>query len=132
MTATDHSLASFIRRPTALVGLLRGLRRKCPHCGNHAAFAGYLKLTPQCAGCGAPLGVIRADDAPPYFTIMVVGHLVVPLLLVIEQMYHPPVWLHMAIWPALAIALTLILLPVIKGGVVGVMWSVGLRGDEHH
>lgn len=132
MTAAEDSLARFVRRPPALVGLLRGLKRKCPQCGDHSAFSGYLKLAPECAGCGAPLGTMRADDAPPYFTIMAVGHLIVPLLLVTEQIYHPPVWLHMSIWPALAIALTLGLLPVIKGGVVGVMWSVGLKGDEHH
>lgn len=115
-----------------MLGLRRGLKRQCPQCGAHGAFSGYLKLAPECKTCGAPLGLIRADDAPPYFTILVVGHLIVPSMLVTEQLCHPPVWVHMAIWPALAIALTLGLLPLIKGGVVGLMWSVGLKGDEQH
>jgi len=132
MTAAQNHIATFVQRPSAMTALMRGLKRKCPNCGEHAAFSGYLTLQKECKGCGAPLGLIRADDAPPYFTITVVGHIILPLLLVVEKLYAPSVWVHAAIWPALTIALTLGFLPVIKGGVVGVMWSVGLKGDEHH
>lgn len=123
---------TFQQRPHWPVALLRGLKRRCPNCGHGAAFAGYLKLTAVCEACDAPLGDIRADDAPPYFTIVLVGHVVVPLLLLSEQLLSPPLWLHMAVWPALTAALSLALLPVIKGGVLGVMWAVGLKGNEHH
>ncbi|MBW7837110.1 MAG: DUF983 domain-containing protein [Sphingomonadales bacterium] len=121
---------SFTQRPIWWRALGRGLRRRCPHCGQGNAFAGYLKLRPACASCGAALGEIRADDAPPYFTILTVGHIVVPAMLLTEQLAHPPVALHMALWPALTAALTLAFLPCIKGAVVGVMWATGITGDE--
>ncbi|MEX1148200.1 MAG: DUF983 domain-containing protein [Sphingomonadales bacterium] len=131
MTATS-TFDRFSDRPSPMAALRRGLRRKCPNCGNHDAFSGYLTLTPACTGCGAPLGDIRADDAPPYFTITVVGKIVIGLVLMAEKLWQPSTLVHTMVWPALTIALTLALLPLIKGGVVGVMWAVGLRGDEHH
>ena len=34
--------------------------------------------------CGEALGHIRADDLPPYATILLVGHLIVPLVLWVD------------------------------------------------
>ena len=116
--------------PTLLTALGRGFRRRCPRCGEHSAFAGYLKLAPACQNCGETLGHIRADDFPPYLTIVVVGHLIVPLILLAERAMAPPTWIHLAVWLPLTALLTLTLLPHIKGGVVGLMWHLGLRGDE--
>ena len=128
---TDHpTRLSFTPRPIWWRALGRGLRRRCPHCGQGAAFSGYLKLAGACAACGAALGEIRADDAPPYFTILTVGHIVVPAMLLTEQLAHPPLALQMTLWPALTAVLTLTFLPCIKGAVVGVMWAAGIRGDE--
>lgn len=110
--------------------VMRGLRRRCPACGVGTSFLGYLRLAPACAHCGEPLGHIRADDFPPYLTTLVVGHIVVPAVLMVEQAFAPPLALRMIAWPALALALTLAALPVIKGGVVGLMWALRLRGDE--
>jgi uncharacterized protein (DUF983 family) len=117
------------RRPL-VASILRGLGRRCPKCGRRGLFAGYLAIR-DCPHCQAPTGAIRADDFPPYATIMVVGHIVIPLLLVVEQIYAPALWLHLALWPAATLALTLWLLPPIKGGILGLMWALRLKGDEH-
>ena len=114
-----------------LVTLLRGLRRRCPRCGKGHLFAGYLKLAPACGVCGTGLGHIRADDAPPYFTIVIVGHIVVPLLLLVEQLTSLPLWMPMSGALALTLGLTLLFLPRVKGAVAGYMWRLGLRGDEY-
>lgn len=95
-------------------------------------FSGYLKLSDRCDRCSERLGHIRADDIPPYVTILLVGHLIVPMVLLVYQNWQPPTWLSMTVWPLLTLALTLALLPVIKGAVVGLMWSLRLRGDERH
>jgi uncharacterized protein (DUF983 family) len=110
--------------------LVRGLARCCPACGIGRSFAGYLRVAVCCSHCGEALGLIRADDFPPYITMVIVGHLVVPALLLVEQRLAPPLWLQLAIWPALGLGLTLLLLPRIKGAVIGLMWALGLRGDE--
>lgn len=113
-----------------LTSVLRGLRRRCPHCGVGRGFTGYLKVQAECPHCGEPLGHIRADDFPPYITILIVGHIVVPLLLFVEQALSPPMAVQMILWPGLTAVLTLTGLPFVKGGVVGLMWALRLRGDE--
>ncbi len=110
--------------------LWRGFARRCPACGEGQFFSGYLSLGEGCSHCEEPLGTIRADDIPPYFTIAIVGHIVVPLILLVERHAPPPLWLNLVVWPSLTLALTLLLLPKVKGAVVGLMWSLRLRGDE--
>jgi uncharacterized protein (DUF983 family) len=108
------------------VALGRGFRGLCPACGETHLFQGYLRVTPACASCGAPLGLARADDAPPYFTIFAVGHLLVPLMFLVERAWQPPLWLQTAIWLPLVLALTLLLLRPIKGATVGLMLKLGM------
>lgn len=93
-------------------------------------FSGYLRVVNRCAHCDEPFGHIRADDIPPYITILIVGHIIVPLLLVVYQNYRLELWVSMLIWPPLTLALTLILLPLVKGATVGALWALRLRGDE--
>ena len=108
----------------------RGLKRRCPKCGEGRAFRGYLKVADRCDVCSEKLGHIRADDLPPYVTILIVGHLIVPFVLMAEQSWNWPTSTHMAVWLPLALALTLLFLPVIKGAAVGIMWRLGLSGSE--
>ena len=112
--------------PPLLTGMWRGARFLCPACGKTHAFAGYLKIVPQCTNCGAPLGAFRADDAPPYFTIFIVGHLLIPILYAVETTYRPPLWLHAAIFLPLALILTLGLLRPVKGATLGLMLHLGM------
>jgi uncharacterized protein (DUF983 family) len=110
--------------------LLRGAMGRCPACGQGRLFHGYLRVVDECTHCHAPLGRIRADDAPPYFTILVAGHVLLPGVFLVEKLWRPEMWVHMAIWlPAFAIVCTLLLRPV-KGAVVAWMMRLGLTGDE--
>ncbi len=109
-----------------LTAIGRGLTGRCPACGEGHAFAGYLKVATACAVCGAPLGRARADDAPPYFTILIVGHIVVPLMLLMERVGHPPDWEVGAIFLPLTAILCLALLRPVKGAVLGAMVSLGM------
>ena len=38
----------------------------------------YLKQVENCAACGESFGQIRADDAAPWLTIILVGHVFLP------------------------------------------------------
>jgi uncharacterized protein (DUF983 family) len=67
-----------------MTAMLHGLRGRCPHCGEGRLFARYLKIANHCPACGEALHHHRADDAPPYFTILIAGHVIVPLLLAFE------------------------------------------------
>ncbi|MBL8790749.1 MAG: DUF983 domain-containing protein [Rhizobiales bacterium] len=107
---------------------LRGFATRCPACGNGKLFSGYLTVNPVCSGCGLELHHQRADDAPPYLTIFIVGHIIVPLLLVVEKVWHPELWIHFALWLPLTLFLSLWLLPRVKGAVIGLQWAFGMHG----
>jgi uncharacterized protein (DUF983 family) len=115
--------------PPFMTMIRRGLRGRCPVCGEGKLFAGFLTIAPACDRCGAPFEHIRADDAPPYIVIFLVGHLLVPVIFWVEKTWMPPMWLHMALWlPLFTIICTLMLRPV-KGAVVGWMLRLGPLGD---
>lgn len=116
------------RSPWASLG--RGFRQLCPVCGRAKLYRRYLKVRDECPNCNAELHHQRADDAPPYLTIFIVGHLVIPGLVLTERLLHPPLWVQMSLWPALALGLTLILLPRVKGAVVGLQWAKRMHGFE--
>lgn len=105
--------------------MLRGVRGRCPACGEGRVLKGYLTATPSCGHCGEGYSHLRADDMPPWLTILIVGHIVVPLLLLVEQTWHPAMWVQMAIWPAVTMALLLLVLPRCKGAVLGLLWATG-------
>lgn len=108
-------------------GLLRGARKRCPNCGEGRLFGRYLKVEPECAICGHDNGRYRADDAPPYFTILIVGHLVIAPLLLFPWIWEAPAWLVVGTTLPLLFVLTLLLLPVVKGAVVGLHWAIDTR-----
>ncbi len=112
--------------PPLGVALGRGLMGRCPACGQTKLFRGYLRVVDTCSNCGAPLGSARADDAPPYFTIFAVGHIIIPGMFMVERAYRPPLWVHAAIWLPLTVILSLAFLRPIKGATVGLMLKLGL------
>jgi uncharacterized protein (DUF983 family) len=106
----------------------RGFQKRCPACGEGQLLSRYIKVNDHCPDCGEDLHHQKADDAPPYFTIMAVGHTVVPALLALEIGWHPPVWLHAVIWLPLACLLTYDLLPRFKGLTIGLQWALRMHG----
>jgi uncharacterized protein (DUF983 family) len=110
--------------------LLRGAALKCPACGTGAMFRRYLKVADTCPHCGEALHHHRADDAPAYFTIVIVGHIVVSLVLAVEMAFRPALWLHLALWLPLTVILTLVFLPLVKGALVGLQWALRMHGFD--
>jgi uncharacterized protein (DUF983 family) len=93
-------------------------------------FNGFLRVVGRCNNCGAPLGSARAADAPPYFTILLVGHIIVPMILIWQRLSDPPTWLMFVILVPLTLMLTLALMRPVKGGVVGLMLSLNMLKTE--
>lgn len=106
-------------------GFRRGLGGRCPNCGEGRLFSGYLKVEPRCEACGHDLSVYRADDGPAYFTILIVGHLIVAPLLCFSFIWtwSPALVLALTL-PPILIA-TLVLLPRVKGAFIGGQWATG-------
>ncbi len=108
--------------------LLNGFLQRCPACGAAPLFGRYLKVREACAGCGEALHHHRADDAPAYFTILIVGHMIVGAVLPVERAFSPPLWLYIVLLGPITLALTLALLPRIKGVIVGLQWALYMHG----
>ncbi|MFB9223195.1 DUF983 domain-containing protein [Paracoccus cavernae] len=114
-------------RPTK-PALLRGARGRCPACGEGKLFSKYLKVNDSCPSCGEELHHQRADDGPAYLTILLVSHLGTPLLMAIFMMYRPSPMTLLLSFSIGAIVASLALLPVVKGGFVGVQWARRMHG----
>jgi uncharacterized protein (DUF983 family) len=97
------------------VPISRGLRGRCPRCGEGSLFRGFLALKPRCESCGLDYGFADAGDGPAVFVILLGGFLVVFAALITEVMYRPPFWLHAVLWLPLILLVTLVPLRAIKG-----------------
>ena len=108
--------------------ILRGLRHRCPACGEGQLFARYLKVKDTCSECGEELHHHRADDGPAYLTILIVSHLGAPLLLASFIAWRPSAMTMILSFGLGAIVLSLAMLPVIKGAMVGLQWARRMHG----
>ena len=108
--------------------LLRGMRGRCPACGEGKLFRAFVKVADRCSACGEDFHHHRADDFPAYLTIFLVGHLVIPIAMYVEIAFQPSYWLHAAIWAPLVIGLSVGLLQPIKGTIVALQWLMGMHG----
>lgn len=115
--------------------MLRGFRQRCPACGQGNLYRAYLKVNDTCPSCAEELHHQRADDAPPYFTILIVAHVIGAGILWVEQTYAPPTYVHWIIWLPLLLVMCLGLLPRVKGALVGLQWALHMHGfagpDDH-
>lgn len=106
------------------LGLRRGLSGACPACGKSKLFSSYLKVVPKCANCGHALDQYKADDGPAYFTILIIGHVMIAPLLFVQAIRTWPVETLSVLMVVTLVTAALILLPIVKGGFVGVQWAV--------
>jgi len=107
-----------------MTGLARGMKHRCPNCGEGSLYSGYLKVQPACPACGHDLSAYRADDGPAYFTILLVGHLIIAPLLLFPWVWEASPWVVVPSCLGGLTALVLLVLPRIKGAFVGGLWSI--------
>ena len=106
-----------------------GLACKCPRCGRGPLYAGFLRVAERCPACGLDLRKADSGDGPAVFIIFILGFLVVPLALLFEAKVAPPMWLHVAIWPALILGTSLGLLRPVKGVVIALQYRHKARAS---
>ena len=108
--------------------LMNGWRCKCPACGSGPLLRGYLKVRESCSVCNEELFHQRADDGPAYLTILIVGHLMAPLLMFVFVKYRPEPATLFTIFSIGTVALSLYLLPRLKGALVALQWAKRMHG----
>lgn len=102
----------------------RGFKKKCPACGEVPLYIKFLKTHQKCKSCGIKLSNYKSDDGPAYLTILLVGHIIIPLVLLTEKKLSLSIYSQMLIWPLFTLLLSLWLLPKIKGAFIGFQISV--------
>lgn len=121
--------AARVERPLGRA-MWRGFLCRCPNCGEGKLFRAYLKPVANCPHCGEDLSHQRADDAPPYFTMVIVGHIVVPIMLAVALRTDLSSLTHLLIWLPLTLALTLALLQPVKGAIIALQWALYMHGFD--
>ena len=109
----------------------RGFRRKCPNCGEHHLFDGYLKVVDDCPNCAETLSHHRADDGPAYLTILIVAHLLGFGIHFVWSWFRPEPLVMATMFTVGCVALSLYLLPRLKGMIVGIQWAKRMHGFGH-
>ena len=94
-------------------------------------FDGYLKVRDVCGTCGQELHHHRADDGPPYLTLLIVGHVVGPLMLWAYVRWEPSPLVFILVFSAMSVGMSLWFLPRLKGVIVGVQWAKRMFGFGH-
>ncbi len=117
-------------RPARPVGrsMLRGLLMRCPNCGEGRLFASYIRTVDRCEVCEEPIFHHRADDLPAYLVVFIVGHVVVGAYMGAEKLVEWTMATHMIVWSVLTLLAVLVLLPLVKGAVVGLQWALYMHG----
>lgn len=121
---------AFREERSVMKAIGNGLACRCPACGKGNLYSKYLKIADTCSNCGTKLSSARADDFPPYIAIFIVGHVLVGWMLHAEM--SGPVDPMFYVWTMvpLAVILPLIMLPSIKGAVVGLQWANYMYGFD--
>ncbi len=126
-----RTMSDLLDRHPFARSLLRGARGSCPECGGGRMFYRYLKVSPTCDACGHDLDRYPSDDGPAYFTILIVGHLVVAPMLLFSFIWKAPIWVVVPTVLISLLVLTMLVLPRVKGGVVGLHHALRIhRGDS--
>jgi uncharacterized protein (DUF983 family) len=120
---TDHSEIPL------KIAAARALLGRCPCCGEGKLFRGYLKQVENCSVCGESFGQIRADDAAPWLTIILVGHVFLPLAFLVNVDWMP-IWAAMGMWSTCFAGLALTILPRAKVLFIAILWQTRAPGYQ--
>ena len=110
--------------PSALTPVTRGLRRKCPACGNGKLFAGYLKLKPECPQCGEAFNHDMAADGPAWLTVLSLGPFYAPLIFLASLKAGEHAMLVFPLLLIFMVSTALGLLALMKGAWLGALWHM--------
>ena len=110
--------------------LWRGIKTRCPKCGIGAVLTGYLKPASSCSHCGEDFSHISADDGPAWLTLLIVGHAIVPLMLVFGRDNAISAWFSITSLTLITLFGVYFVLPRAKGAFIALIWVTGATGQD--
>ncbi|MCB1385769.1 MAG: DUF983 domain-containing protein [Nitratireductor sp.] len=92
-----------------------GLAGRCPRCGEGRLYQSLLKPVTRCGVCGLDMSFAEEGDGPAVLVILLLGGVVAGLALAFENLFSPPIWLHVLLWVPVTLILSIWSLRAMKG-----------------
>lgn len=105
--------------------LIASLACKCPRCGEGDLFRpGFynLNLLKHCSNCNLDYSKNDSADGPAVFLMFILGSVLVPLALIFEVSFEPPLWVHAVLWGTVALSATIGCLKPVKSMVINIQY----------
>lgn len=125
-----HANTASTGRQFSFALLWRGVLKRCPQCGVGPVLSGYLTPKESCSHCGEDFRHISADDGPAWLTLLVVGHAVVPLMILLGRDATISPWLAIVILALVTLVGVYFVLPRAKGAFIALIWLTGATGQD--
>ncbi|PCI57106.1 MAG: hypothetical protein COB36_02210 [Alphaproteobacteria bacterium] len=113
--------------PTTSQAIKRGLRGKCPACGEASMLHRYITPLEKCTHCGLAFAPLRADDGPAWATILITGHLSMPFVFWLLEQGIDNTALETLYSILFILLLSTIILPRAKGVFMAIIWMMHVR-----
>ncbi len=91
---------------------------------------GLLTVAPRCAECGLDLRAEDVGDGPAALVILILGAVVVFAAVLVEVKATPPLWVHIVLWPPIALAGTIFLQRRLKAWLIAMQYRHHLLDTE--
>jgi uncharacterized protein (DUF983 family) len=114
----------------AVSPFVAGLLCRCPRCGQSPLYDGLLTIRERCETCGLDLRAQDAGDGPAVFVILILGFIVVGLAALVEIKLEPPLWVHVALWPAIILGGAIYMLRVLKALLIALQFRHRAAGTD--
>ena len=105
--------------------LWKGMKLRCPSCGQGKLFRSYLKPVEHCSNCNQRWGNVRADLAPAWAAMTLAAHITVLFWHFFFWKTEMPDWQLTFILGAIATFISLASLPPMKGLFMAIIWAKG-------
>jgi len=105
--------------------LWRGMKSKCPHCGEGKLFQSYLKPVDHCSHCHQPWKHIRAELAPAWAAMTISAHFTVLIWHLFFWNTEMASWQLTLLLSVIATLICLLTLPAMKGLFMAILWVKG-------
>jgi len=105
--------------------LWRGLKLRCPRCGQGKLFRAFLKPVEHCSNCEQRWGDVRADLAPAWAAMTISAHFTVAIWHFLFWGADIPAWQLTSYLCVIGTIIALLALPPMKGLFMAIIWAKG-------
>lgn len=110
--------------------LQTALRHRCPRCGTGPLYKGYLTVRSECTECGLDYTEHDIGDGPAFFTLTILGFVVIGFAALLETMFRAPYWLNFVLSTTLLAILTPLLLRLFKSYLIAMKYKLHWQDNE--